>query len=126
MFWFFISIVIKYFFVILFIFPHKLFFDVFDLLFSKNSFFDTFLGVFFEDRWVSLNLFIHFWLGKKWLILLIMTKSSITDKINEDVFFELLTILNSYLHTMIKKIGLISINMNDWSSNNFSNFGTMI
>lgn len=74
---------------------------------------------------MSLDLFIHDGLGEERLILLIVTKSSVSDDINEDILLEFLSVLNGNLHTVIKQVWLISIDVDDWGSDNFSNFSTI-
>lgn len=63
------------------------------------------------------NFFIHNWLGEIGLILLIMSKSSIANYINEDVFLEFLAISDCNFNALIKNIRFVCVDMDDWSIN---------
>lgn len=95
------SLIIHDFFVVLFILFHESFFHVLDLLFSQCSVFNTFLWIKLKNWRVIFNFLIHLWLCEKRLILLIMTKSSITNNIDENIFFKLLSIIYSNFHALV-------------------------
>jgi hypothetical protein len=59
-------------------------------------------------------------LGKRWLILLIVTVPSVANDIDEDIFVKLLPILKGNMHCLMDEFGLIGVDMNDWSLNGFS------
>lgn len=115
-----VSFVTHYFLVVLFIFLHEFLLDALDLLFGQHSSLDAFLGVFLEHWWVCLYLLVHLGLCEKGLVLLVVSESSVTDDIDENVLFELLSVLYSNLHATVQKVRFISIDMNDWCSNNLS------
>lgn len=96
------------------------------LLFSKITFFD-------HKSWILLihcrfifNNIIHLRLCEKWLILLIMPISSKTNHINEDIFFKFKSVLYCYFHTFIQDSRWMGVDMEYWSSYNFSNLCTVI
>lgn len=119
------SFLIHYFFIVFFIFLHKLFLYVLNLLFSKGSSLNTFLWIWLEYWRMVFNFFIHFWLSKEGLILLIMAKSSITDNINEDIFFEFLSVLHCDFHASVQNIRLIGIYVDNGCPNDFGYFCTI-
>jgi hypothetical protein len=98
----------------------------FDYLFCQHIFFNHLLCIMFIKSWCMFYYFVHFWLSKKWLILLIMPISPITNNINKYIFFKFETIFQSYPNTSINYRRLISIDMKNRRPNNFSNFSTII
>jgi hypothetical protein len=76
--------------------------------------------------WFIFNDLIHFWLSKERLILFIVSISSKSNNINKDILFKLESILNSNFECSVKYGRLLSINMENRSSDNLSNFSTII
>jgi hypothetical protein len=52
--------------------------------------------------------------------------STITYKINHDVFLEQLPILNSELSNFVDTFNIISVDMNDWDVISFAEFGRVV
>ena len=61
------------------------------------------------------NSLVYLWLGKSRLVLFIMSISTITYDIDEDIFSEFLTILDCDSHTFIQNIRYFTIYMDNWS-----------
>lgn len=75
---------------------------------------------------MTLDFIIHEWLSEVGLILFIMSEASVPDNINKEVFFKLLSEGNCYLHTLIKNVWSISVHVDDWSVDNFSDFSAIV
>ena len=69
---------------------------------------------------------VHFGLSEERLILFIVPVSSVADDIDEDVFLELESVSHGDLHASVEDGWLISIYVEDGSSNNFGNFCAVI
>jgi hypothetical protein len=58
-------------------------------------------------------------LGKSWLIKLIMTHLSVTNKINDNVLVEFLSVLSGSLEGESNIFHAISVDMENWGVNSF-------
>jgi hypothetical protein len=112
-------------FIILFILSVKLISHFLNTFSINYSFTYQFLWVSLKYIRLILYYLIHFWLSKTWLILLIMSPSSISNNIDKNILFEFLSISYSNFHALIKNIWLITIHMNNWNINCFGNFSTI-
>lgn len=65
---------------------------VFNLLLSYYTFLNKFLSIEMIDIFSFADNLIHHWLSKSWLILLIMSISSIPDYIDKNIFMEFLSV----------------------------------
>lgn len=122
----FIWLISHHLFIVLFILLNKLFLHLFNLLLCQHPFLNALLRVKIENRRTIFDFLIHFRLGEKWLILLIMAEPSITYNINKNIFLKLLFISDSHLHTAIQNIWLIGINVNDRGSYDFGNLCAIV
>ena len=75
---------------------------------------------------MGLDGIIHFGMSVVRLILLTVTMPSIPNDIDKKILLELLFICNCYLHNAVQQIWLVSINVNDRCTNNFSNLCAVI
>lgn len=111
----FVELVRHHLFIVDFIGLGKLILDGLETSSINHAFFDKFLRVYFKDIRTILYLFIHDRLSEIRLILLVVTVSSISNDVNEDIFLEFLSILNCNFHALVQDIGLITIYVDYWS-----------
>lgn len=57
--------------------------------------------------------------------MLIVSVPSVTNNIYENIFMELLSILEGNMHSFVDELGLVSIDMNNWCLNRFGNISTV-
>ena len=83
------------------------------LLLSDDPLHYKLLGVDVVDSFVGKDWLVHHRLGESRLILLIMAKPSVTNNVNEDVAFKLLSELERHSNSSINQLRLICIYVND-------------
>ena len=97
-----------------------------DFFFGKNTFLNDLFWVNFINWWFIFNYLVHFGLSEERLILLIMAIFSKPNNIDEDIFFELKSVLDCNFYASVKKPWLITVNMEDWCSNHLCDLSTVI
>jgi len=80
------------------------------------------MRVFFRITLMLLSdLMVHFWLGKLWLIDLIVPVLSVADQVNQDVPFPLLFVLYTKVHYLVNVLNVLRVAVNYWSVESLSN-----
>lgn len=91
---------------------------VIELLFINNSLFNKSISVEVNNRLVLFfNNFVHDRLGELGLVKFIVSKSSIANDINNNIFFKFLSEVKCKLHNLIYQFRFIRIYMKNWTFN---------
>lgn len=96
-----------------------------NLITCNDFLIQEFFRVKIVNVWSLRNLTIHHWLGKYWLIQLIVTISTISNYINENILVEFLPVFECHMHCFMNKLWFVCIYMNHWCLNGFCDISTI-
>jgi hypothetical protein len=96
-----------------------------NLLFTNNALFQQLFLVDLINIWIAVDLLIHQRLGKQGLIQLIVSIFPVSDNINNHIFSELLSVLQTHPDDLVHHDWIIGVHVENGRHYRFSNFSAV-
>lgn len=100
-------------------------FHLLDLLFSPDTLAEHGGFILVVDGWDRINNLVHHGLSETWLIEFVVSVLSVSDDIDDNILLEFLSVLEGQFEDLVNKFWSISVNVEDWSLNGFSQISTI-